>query len=426
MYNIPSAFHSKTEDISIFQLFDKHKMFGLCLVWLFLLQFFTTYPLYAQIVIGDEDISRNEILSTNPLIGYRKLSPELFKCDGERTVGIPVDVFIESAKVTQLVKDRLLKEGIDPSKATLNDWYMATRPTNSTTSQEHISKPTTINLYSAAYDNMIVDPMLVSSLPKTEIFKSDEVLTYTTHVGGKEVECIKADPTAFASFADSYCALAEAEGMEPTHAQHSFEYASDIMASYPLLREAAEFEAGQVSFGKPVIFSSNEKKLVIPESITSKGDVYWTTLALSFYDIEINDIEELIFVVTAPPEIFALELIPLRFDKEMNVTRIISSPEIKVKFGANVVELGKVYEQQVVYKSLKPTIVAYGLQENKFSWSMVDEAIQLGSKRFVALIQVPKGRESLTLELQASAKTKPGWIAQGNIIATGSDEGSHL
>ena len=84
---------------------------------------------------------------------------------------------------------------------------------------------------------------------------------------------------------------------------------------------------------------------------------------------------------------------------------------------SKTVELGKVYEQEVVYTSLKPIIVADGLQENEFAWSLSDGAIQHGARRFVAVIQDPKGRQSVTAQLQASVKTKD-WFAQGDLVST--------
>jgi hypothetical protein len=179
---------------------------------------------------------------------------------------------------------------------------------------------------------------------------------------------------------------------------------------------------GFASFGRPLVTTAEEEKLVIPKSIAAEGDIYMVKFAVSFRFeealIRIEDIQRLAFSVTGPVEILALELIPLRFDREMSITKIASSPEIKVQHGPNAMEIGKVYEQQIVYKILKPTIVAEGLQESAFAWSMADEAVQLGAKRFIAILQVPKGTKSITVQFQASAITKSSWMAQGNIIST--------
>jgi len=395
-------------------------LIGLGLVLLVLFQFFVAHPVYAQIVVGDEELSVGQILSIEPLIGYRKLSPELFTvAPREAKIGIPVDVFVASAMATPLVKDAILKAGTDPSKATLDEWYMASKVADWRISQAHLWEPTTIKVYSTGYyEDVIIDPAFVASLPQTEIFKSAKPLTYVTQVGGKEVEWLEVDSEVFTIFANSYTLLSSIAHLSPSQAQKAFTEASAYMAPFPFLAAAAEFKGGEVTFGTPIAFSSREKELVIPESITSKNDVYWIEFAVSFRDIDVSNIEKLMFRVTAPSANLALELIPLRFDKEMSVTRVVSSPELKIKFGDKAVELGKVYEQQVVYKSLKPIIVANGLQESKFSWSMTDQAVQPGAKRFVALLTVPIGKESLIVQLQASATTKSTWVAQGEIIST--------
>lgn len=403
----------------MFRWSDEHQRPGLCLVLLVLFQFFVTHPVYAQIVVRDEELSADQILSIEPLIGYRKISPELLTvAPAGAKIGIPVDVFVESAKATPFVKGAILKAGIDPSKATLDEWYMASKVADWRISREYLWEPMNIKVHSKAYEDVIIDPIFVASLPETEIFKSPKPLTYVTQVGDKKVEWLEVDSEAFTTFANSYTLLSSVAHLSPSQAQKGFTDASAYMASLPFLAMAAEFKAGEVTFGTPLVYSSKEKKLVIPESIASKNDVYWIEFAVSFRDIDVSNIEKLTFGVTAPAGILALELIPLRFDREMSVTRVVSSPELKMKLGDKAVELGKVYEQQVVYKSLKPIIVADGLQENKFSWSMTDEAVQPGAKRFVALLKVPKGKESLTVLLQASAKTNPTWYAQGNIIST--------
>jgi len=206
--------------------------------------------------------------------------------------------------------------------------------------------------------------------------------------------------------------------LRPSEAQQNFVYAAASMSSLPRLKNAAQFIAGRVTFGKPTLHTSAERKLLIPDSITAASDVYWIEFAVSFRDLNTRNIERLAFGVTAPSGTVALELVPLRYDREMSTSQITSSPEIKLRVGEKAVELGKIFEQQVVFRTLRPIIVADGLQEHEFSWSLMEEAIQPGAKRFVAILAVPKGSQSLTVLFQATAITKPGFFAQGNVIAT--------
>lgn len=366
------------------------------------------------IVIGDEELSAAHVLSTEPLFGFRKVSGEVFKVTGaaKEKVGIPVNVFVESAKAMPRIKDKVIKAGKDPSSATLDDWYRASESVPLTTAK--MVKPMGMKVRLSAERQITVDPHLIVSLPKTEVFKSGRPESYVIDADREKVELIKADPEAYQTFANCYTVLAKAAKLSPPKARQSFNYVSANMDSHPHLKEAAMFHGGEVTFGKPTVFSSEEKRLDLPESIIANADVYWIEFAVSFRDVEICNIEKLIFTVSADEGISALQLIPLRFDKEISKTITTSSPELKTRY----VAVGKVYGQEVVYKSLKPIIIADGLQESDFSWTLMDEAVQPGAKRFIAVLQVPKGKKLLMLNIQAGAKTKPGWVAQGNIIST--------
>jgi hypothetical protein len=175
---------------------------------------------------------------------------------------------------------------------------------------------------------------------------------------------------------------------------------------------------GHVSFGTPVVTTAKEEGMMIPRSLTQRGEVYIVRFAVSFAKIHLKIIEQLSFSVTGTANMIALELIPFKFDKETSITKTVSSPNIKIKYGENAVELGEFYKKQVVYKVLKPTIVANGLQESTFAWYMTDDAVHQGANQFIAILLVPKKEKSLTVNLEAGAKTKPTWIAQGNAIAT--------
>jgi hypothetical protein len=171
-----------------------------------------------------------------------------------------------------------------------------------------------------------------------------------------------------------------------------------------------ETVVGFASYGKPIVTTTKEEGMVIPHSIATRGDVYMVRFAISFSGINIESIEQLSFSITAPEGIIALDLIPLKFDKETSITKNISSPSVKVKYGEGAIELGEFYKKQVVYKILKPTIIAHGLQENKFSWYMTDESISQGASRFIAILLVPRKEKSLHAVLQAGARQKPTWF----------------
>ncbi len=396
----------------------KHaKTFRFAVALLILLLFLRIDFLAAQILIGDAALTKGETLTTEPMVGFRKFPKgvSIFEVTGEKA-GIPADLFIESAKATTWAADELKKFGKNPSNANLADWYrVSASPAGF--SKACLAKPTVSAL---RYAGRVVeaDPNLVLCLTHTEINFPEGLRTFHHPVGGSNIEFLEVDQRAFQKFTGSYALVDSASELKSSQAYVKLSNASANINSLPLLNQSAKSVAGEVSFGRPVVYSANEKKLVLPESITSKSDVYWIELALTFRDINPDNLSELEFDAAAPPETSALELIPYRFDKETNVKSLTSSPDIKVEAYGAKVDLGKVFEQEISYKSLKPMIVASGLRESEFSWTLTGESVQKGSQRFVAVLQVPKRQSQIILQFRARAKTKRTFGFQGDIIST--------
>jgi hypothetical protein len=86
--------------------------------------------------------------------------------------------------------------------------------------------------------------------------------------------------------------------------------------------------------------------------------------------------------VSDPKEVVALDLIPLRYDKASSAKNGAVTP-------------AKTYGVEVIYTSLKPTVIASGLQERRFSWSLYGDAIGTGCRRFMAILLAPKGTKSI-------------------------------
>jgi hypothetical protein len=66
----------------------------------------------------------------------------------------------------------------------------------------------------------------------------------------------------------------------------------------------------------------------------------------------------LTFSVAAPPEVRALELLPLKYERETTEKATTSAPPLKIGAKGITVEVGKVFEHEVSFKSLRPTLVA--------------------------------------------------------------------
>jgi hypothetical protein len=350
-------------------LTKSHEKFIRVLVPLSVFFFSVLSSSQGQIVIEDQELSLEESHSATPLYGFKKISSSALRSlQAGGSIGLP------------------------HQKKTDGTIYVSEK--------KHARS---LSVGGAA------DP-LAEDLPRA------------TTINSHTKKIVTINKKASSRMVDSYSQLEHAPSLSPFKAMKGLNNVNASLASAPALSaltEAVRFRGGQVTFGNPLVFTAREKKLVLPESISSKYDVYWIEFAVSFRDLDVKKMEKLIFGVSMPPGRMALELIPLRFDKETKVKQITSSPEIKVQApGGEAVELGKFYEQEEAYKVLKPVIVASGLQENEFSWSLEDEAVRLGSRRFIAILEVPKGERALSVILQAGAKTKPSLLAQGNIIGT--------
>ena len=304
---------------------------------------------------------------------------------------------------------------VDTSTANLVDWWLAAKSVGSEQTDPTVG-PTSIKWTNQDSKSYEVDSNAIVAWSNTEFFPEDRPSTFEINKKGKRTRYIRAEPTVVAAFRSQYAVLKGAENSSPLEAQRKWLEANTALEGLQKVAAASKLTAGQVSFGVPLVSTAREMKLVLPSSVKVNSDVYGIQFAVSFRDLDLSGVTQLSFGVSGPSEAIALQLIPLRYDSSADVKRTISSPELKAKYGPYAIELGKVYEQEIVYKSLRPKIAASGLQENRFSWSLLDDAIQSGTQTFIVVIRVPKGKKSLTLQLQASAKING--LFQGDVVST--------
>jgi len=122
--------------------------------------------------------------------------------------------------------------------------------------------------------------------------------------------------------------------------------------------------------------------------------------------------------VSAPDSITALELIPIRFGTAQTVKTETKTPDIKVETPSGSISLGEFYGTTVEYKTLRPSVLADGLQQSKFGWILLDEMIDQGTKRFAAIIGIPKGTKKITVQLVATLKTNALFGLKNNVAST--------
>lgn len=184
----------------------------------------------------------------------------------------------------------------------------------------------------------------------------------------------------------------------------------DDVKQYDPLAKSVLQNVGEITFGRPTVFTEEEKSLDIPDSIRRDFDVYWIDLAVTFREMSSDDVAEMGINFATPEGTVALELIPLVYSNEFAVGKEVGSPEIGVKLGGATVTLGEVYRKTIAYTQLKPTVVAYGLGERRFSWTISEEAIRVGSHRFVAIVGVPKGSEGVEIAMSGHVRLRKGFL----------------
>lgn len=399
--------------------------------WLILFSVCAAVIPSAQIVIKNDDLQPDEVARTAPLVGYRLFSTDaIVRSDDGDKIGIPVPLYVDAAKRLPSLRAGVEKHGKNIDTATVRDWLNAAleiSPTQSTVPNEvqtYIMVPGKDRKPRSG--DMALDASLIATLPGTEVCGNNRnrVELFNAAYDGRRVQAIACDPKAMKGMVSAYDRLYGARFRSDRDAQSAYVMTDSAFSAYHHLAGAVRFSAGQVTFGKIVSHSASEWQLQVPDSIARDYDIYGLEFAVSFRDLD-QPFEKLIFSASAPDDSIALELVPLRYDKIINETlRKTTKAEATATAGGNTVTIGKSFEQEIAFQDPIPTLIADGLRESSFSWTMTDNAVQPGSKKFVAIVGVPHGRARLELKISASARTKDTWYAQGDIVST--DSGAQL
>jgi hypothetical protein len=188
--------------------------------------------------------------------------------------------------------------------------------------------------------------------------------------------------------------------LPPLQASKLLGLARSRFLTYPLLASKAEIQLGNIVFGRVQVFP--------PSPITSisvplaREKVFVLVFAVSIGGMGTDSLESMDFQVSAPPDVVALDLMPLQLDGA-------SRPSSLLDYGVRLAS------------SLKPVVIASGLQENEFGWKLSKEALQSGTKRFAALLAMPPTRETATVSLQIVVRTQNTFFAQANTMTRGPD-----
>lgn len=175
---------------------------------------------------------------------------------------------------------------------------------------------------------------------------------------------------------------------------------------------------GSATFGVVRTQSAKEVGFQVDQQIAAKSDTYLFRFAVTFYDLPTDQIDEISFRVRCKSECTAWELAPMRVVSIDEKNTTANTPKV----GFEGIEVGEMFKQQIMSQTIKPQIIAYGLHESEFSWSLKDQAIQTGSYVFAAAVSVPKATKRLELDRLVAIKTKSFLgIVEGDWASTAKD-----
>lgn len=183
---------------------------------------------------------------------------------------------------------------------------------------------------------------------------------------------------------------------------------------FPIQTEKFTVQVGVASFGKVRLQSAQEAGFKVDRRLAQKYDIYLVELVTTLHNLPSSGVEEISLRVDCTEACVAWELAPLRVSAESEVTTTTKSPEITFKD----LSVGEFFSQTVKFTSLRPEIIAYGLREDQFSWSLSAGAVGMGSYKFLAAIGLPKGSKDLHLSRAVGIRTSDGFFLEGKWAVT--------
>jgi hypothetical protein len=245
--------------------------------------------------------------------------------------------------------------------------------------------------------------------------------TYDIKFNGTDVKIIGFSNKAPGNLFQTYTDVADLQNQSFTNPTTDWNKVQDLINSasieYPIdIRKSITFQLGSVTFGKPRLKTAKEAKFVLDQNLTRTNDVYLVTFAFTLYNLPNGKIDELSFRIDCGSDCTAWALEPMKVVSESQVSETAKTPSVSIE-GFSV---GEMFGRTVNYKSLKPQIVAFGVQEGRFSWSIRDAAIETGSHIFAAAIGVPKGTKAIKLSKSLAARMSPNFIffSEGGWLST--------
>lgn len=382
----------------------------------FILMFLVKGLSAADIIVRQEPLTQKDTLATKPLYAYLRF-PEMIFTPSLKTgqAALPMDVFYKAAEALPDITEKLTISGkkiLDVSPVMLMKLlrgYSKSSAVSDIKKQrlKHIrdleKRPLAIM---KSPINIKIDAKFIADIAASEMFPYKIIKTYKAKYFGEQKQMVVIDRAASWDFYHAYRKLKNIPNFKAQMKHIEFASVRKDLSKYPYLDRNSKLSIANISYGRPIIYTAEEKGLRLPYSLSRDSDVYWVEFAISLHTPTANSFDEIVFNVRMLKAAIALDLLPWEYGVRKKIKEKTALPSVKFKLSGLMIEIGEFYRRSVAFEMLKPVIIATGLQENRFSWILRDEAVDVGSKRFVAIISVPKTVIKLPIVMNVSATTK--------------------
>lgn len=404
-------------------------------------------PASSEVVIPGGELTPEDILATEPLLGIRNFPTQFIITDSkeQETAGIPTAVMDAAIarlqesefKLAELPQNwKLYTSGV---RASIVNEVLAANETRIIIEFEKkkgFENTTTANLSPKAPINEIndlkgkkiimqagigvggwgqevtlgdgfapVDALFLAALLRSELV-AQPVSVVPTQVVNGYVDVVPLNSKVVQDFRVAYGIAETLPQLQVQFIPEQFARLRSSLEKHPELSKVALKILTNVSFGKPQIYPAKERNLNIPKSAQQYHDFYWADFAISNRSLDPDLIETLTFSITLKGNAIVTDLIPFVYGQTETREEMLSSPEAEISFGPARLRIGEMYRQTVTFESIRPQIRANGLFEPFFAWQLKGSAAKPGTSRFIAILKVPKSQQWLELKMSAMAKTK--------------------
>jgi hypothetical protein len=199
--------------------------------------------------------------------------------------------------------------------------------------------------------------------------------------------------------------------------RHAYGFYEELEKESPKLFKLLRYEIGEVTLGKPHVvpvqrlkqYLKAKENVNVPEWLTGQADFYFLDIPFTIHSIvkpNIYKYEHVLLEVNFKnPNHTCYEMYPIAVIEEMPPVKLEFGLEPEVRKGDVIVSLGRIFNLELIYRNLRPTVTSYGVGENRFYWKIEGNALKMKTwRRVFALAEVPKGDDYIDGSMGIKAK----------------------